>query len=294
LGRRRPILLSRLAFVYFLLLIRIKEVPFGFATGNHDYRSSTGNNPGQGVYKPGNYDKAKNFLQTIYKLQPDYGPQFITDKNGVPISPFLSYKSFTIGNVKFIALNVPLGLPEIDAEFEATKNFIAQNNDSLIIINSHTFDSWGSAPDNRKLTDLYMNNKNIFMVLWGHNPSQVDSQGGFAPIPGEVISRGSNIDVFKYRFDYQEGAPYNCNVNNGNNMPQHPLIRIYSFSLDETNKMLSWQAYDVQAWNPSNPVYANSAWANARDRINRGQDVAPLGAKASINISNYMSHKAKH
>lgn len=269
-----------------------KEVPFGFATGNHDYRSSTGNNPGQGVYKPGNYDKAKNFLQTIYKLQPDYGPQFITDKNGVPISPFLSYKNFSIGNVKFIALNVPLGLPEIDSEFQATKDFIANNKDALIILNSHTFDAWGSAPDNGKLADLYLKNKNVFKVLWGHDPGQVNSQGGFTPIPSQIISRGSNIpDAFKYRFDYQEGAPYNCN---GNNMPQHPLIRIYSFSLDETNKTLTWQAYDVQSWNPSNQVYASPAWANAKDRINHGQDVTPLGAKVAITISNYISQKASY
>ncbi|RUR04032.1 hypothetical protein [Legionella sp. km772] len=233
-----------------------------------------------------NYDNAKNFLQTIYKLQPDYGPQFITDKNGVEISPFLSYKKFTIANVKFIALNVPLGLGGINSEYQAVQDFISNNKDSLIIISSHTFDAWDSAP---QIKDLYLKNKNVFMVLWGHVQNPVFPDGGFAQLPGETISRTSMPNVFKYMFDYQEGNPYNCST--AANMPQHPLIRIYSFSLDETNKMLSWQPYDVQAWNPSNPVYSNQAWDKAKARINHGPEISPVGNKITINISDYISSK---
>ena len=260
------------------------NVPFGFATGNHDY---SGNGPGQGVYQPGNYDQAKDFLQTIYTQQGSYAPQFIAVSNEAS-SPFLAYKNFTIGHIKFIALNLPLGLPGNDAEFQTTQDFISKNQDSLIILNSHTFDSWGSSPNNEKLAQLYLNNKNVFMVLWGHEPSPVYPNGGFASIPGETISRASNMpSVFKYRFDYQEGANYSCS---GSNMPQHPLLRIYSFSLDETNKTLTWQAYDVQSWNIQNSVYNDPAWDNAKNRINLGsKDITLLpNSQVTMDISKYI------
>ena len=260
------------------------KIPLGFATGNHDY---TGNGPGQGVYQPGNYDRAKDFLTSIYQEQGDYAPKFVPDSQGNPMSPFITYSSFTVGNQSFTALNVPLGMPINDAEFQATQNFIASHSDSLFIINSHTFDGWPSSPMNGKLAQLYQNNKNIFMVLWGHEPSGVDKNGGFAPTPGEIISRSNNYPkIYKYRFDYQESGPYNCN---GGNMPQHPLVRAYAFTLDQTNKTLTWQPYDVQAWNVNNAVYKDPAWKNAQSRINLGdKDIKPLdNSKISIKISDY-------
>ncbi len=111
------------------------KIPFGFATGNHDY---TGTGPGHGIYQPGNYEQAKDFLTSIYALQGTSASQFVP---GTP-PPFSTYKRFTIGNVKFIALNVPFGLPESGTEFKAVQDFIKSNPDSLIILNSHMYYGW--------------------------------------------------------------------------------------------------------------------------------------------------------
>lgn len=262
------------------------KIPLGFATGNHDY---TGNGPGQGAYKPVNYDRAKDFLTNIYQQQGDYAPKYVPDSQGNPMSPFITYSNFNVGTQKFTALNLPLGMPADNDQFTATQNFIANNPDALFIINSHTFDGWASAPQNEKLAQLYQNNKNVFMVLWGHDPSGVDSNGGFSLIPGQVISRPNNFpQAYKYRFDYQEGAPYNCQ---GANMPQHPLVRIYTFTLDQTNQTLTWQAYDVQAWNVNNPVYNDGAWSSAQDRIKLGgSDIKLLdNSKVTIKVGDYIN-----
>ncbi len=270
-----------------------KEIPLGFATGNHDY---TGTGPGHGIYNENNYQDAKAFLTKMYSEQKNadqiaYGPKYLP---GSVLSPFVTYSEFTVGNQKVVALNLAFGLPA-DLKYNAVQDFIASNKDALFIISSHTFDGWDSAPTNSKLADLYNNNKNVFMVLWGHVPSNVNVDSSFQPIAGETISRNSMSPVYKYRYDFQEGGPYDCSP--ASNMPQHPLVRIYAFTLDSDNKTLSWQPYDAQAWNPKNKVYDNKIWQKAKDNpdsnINKGyEDVTPLGPKVTINFQDYINNNS--
>lgn len=89
------------------------RIPLGFTAGNHDYASKDGG-AGNGVYQSPNDDSAQIFLSTIYQQQGSYAPRRISSA-----SPFLTDTRFTVDNVKFIALNVPYGLPTSPTELQA-------------------------------------------------------------------------------------------------------------------------------------------------------------------------------
>jgi hypothetical protein len=210
-----------------------KFIPNGFAIGNHDPRNAHSKDPyGNGDFKPETTLESYAFLKSRNSLaQNPHG--FIEDPQKKFTSPnyFVSYHQFQIENVKFIAVNIPFNLSaQAPAVASAVNQFINDNKNSLIILNSHVCDQ-GRA--------IAAGNKNVFMLVCGHDSSPVYPDGKYQLIPGTTIPNG-NTPAYSYRFDYQSGGK--------DNLPQHPLIRTYDFALDTEEGVLSWTVNDVQPW----------------------------------------------
>ncbi|MBA2648524.1 MAG: hypothetical protein H0U75_02805 [Legionella sp.] len=237
-------------------------IPYGFATGNHDYLWPVGHDgySDYSVVANNVITEVYSFLKLMYS-NPANGNTFIDDplytqgtlKNVYPSGQYylISYHEFNGTSksgkiIPFVALNLPYGLTGSPAGLAAVTKFIQETN-ALFILNVHTVEAIEYQPGG--FYALIANNKKIFMVLYGHDPSPVFQNGTYVPIDGITVARGVTPS-YQYRFDYQEGPPYTCVLNkDGPNLPQHPLLRTYEFTIDSPNSGdLSWKVNDVQAW----------------------------------------------
>ncbi|MCC2624603.1 MAG: hypothetical protein K0R14_476 [Burkholderiales bacterium] len=205
-------------------------IPFGFAVGNHDPRSYSviqDDFYGHGYMSPNTTVSVRAFLKKRYNnghnphqyidINKEYGDSYLLsfynlplDKTGVPLT----------------ILNLPIhfnlaGMSNLISTFITD----AKKSHRLIILNTHICE------------EAYplLDNENILMVLCGHDPNKVYTNGSYDKTEKIIVS---NKPV--YRFDYQAGLI--------SNLPQQPLVRYYDFTFDPRYLTLSWQANDVRAW----------------------------------------------
>lgn len=264
-------------------------IPFGFASGNHDYL--WGSTEGYGDYS--NLQALSvyyKFLKPLYETQNKNndefinGNQFISDPMHVGSPPKfpsdkyypISYRAFNIKGHNFVALNLPYGLTNSAAGMANVNSFI-DNTNALFILNIHTPAGTSFQP-NGSFTPLINSKKKIFMVLYGHDLNTVSRGLDYETAPIYKYRDQTSSPAYVYRFDYQERSPYVCspaNKENGSNMPQHPLIRVYEFNVDWPSEGdLSWRAKDIQAWT-DRPIYKTNYW-------NWGSGSAPTSATTKL------------
>ncbi|HSW69598.1 MAG TPA: hypothetical protein VLI69_05560 [Gammaproteobacteria bacterium] len=234
-------------------------IPYGFVTGNHDTQNAKpGGDPfGNGDFLPSTTQQAIAFFKSRYDSTPNNPHQSIDIPDIYPgINPqkfpdksyLISYYTFQVGDIHFIALNLPYVLSfshQAPLAADAVNKFIdSHQNDSLVIINSHDCGQ-GQA---------FAGHQNVFMVICGHAPSGISNTGTNAPIPALIVKPSPDRPVYVYRFDYQAiytGKPPSMS----DNLPQHPIIRTYDFTLNTSNKTLSWNATDIQPWVAENRTF---------------------------------------
>lgn len=237
------------------------KIPYGFVTGNHDTQNSVSSDLyGNGSLLPNTTQQATTFLKARYENKtnslhvsiniPDVFPTLNPSK--FPDNNYLiSYYTFQVAGINFIALNIPyvrdIGpvQPPLPLMTTAINNFIASHqSDALVIINSHVCAQGQN----------FANHKNVIMVVCGHDPTGVSPDGSYGISPGFTFKPSSGQLVYVYRFDYQ--ATYTGKPPSGsNNLPHHPLIRTYDFTLNSETGILSWNVTDIQPWVAENKEF---------------------------------------
>jgi hypothetical protein len=277
-----------------------KNIPYGFATGNHDYLWPVGKD-GYGDYtnKSGKtIDSAYKFLEYVYQ-NPNNGNEFIDDPlySGVyPSGKFylISYHKFNIKGHDFVALNLPYGLTASATGMQKVRDFIDATN-ALFILNVHT--PANTQYQSGRFDDaLVKQKKKIFLVLYGHDPDGVSRGTPYSAVPQMPSIRGdTSTPAYVFRFDYQDTPgdkkTYSCD-SAGSNMPQHPLLRTYDFTVDSPSEgWLTWTAQDVQAWT-SNSIYDKARnpywqWSTSDPRPLKAT-TKPYGTEYKIYMPDYL------
>lgn len=246
-------------------------IPYGFATGNHDYPWPQGSEGYSDYTHLQTLIPANDFLAVMYGGT-KHGNSFITDpifSKKYPDKPYylISYHQFVVDGLRFVALNLPFGVANSSAAMDEIQKFISAT-PALFILNIHT--PYAIKNQGIGFEPLIKANKKIFMVLYGHDPDVVYNNADFAPAYSTIIkaddpSKGrGNTPAYVYRYDYQQipRVKDRWGCDDLNNMPQHPLLRVYNFTVNAPNSGdLSWSAKDIQAWTATNPVYNSSKWA---------------------------------
>jgi len=251
-------------------------IPFGFAMGNHDPRSSDGSYYGHGILSSKTTVSVRAFLQNRYQHNPH---QYVDmSQYGYKDSSLMAYYDLPeaqTGGVSIRILNLPYNFGVSGFTNDLVK-FIQQNPHRLFILNTH------------KCDEAYplLNQSNVLMLLCGHDPAHVDTKGNY-----DITTKIAVSDKPVYRFDYQ--------ADDIHNLPQQPLVRFYDFSFDPVAKKLYWQANDVRAWTAGEVLnqkgldpdgFYDNAFFTYKIK-NNGWDTAnfpiisvPIGIKESIQL----------
>ena len=228
------------------------SVTLAGTTGNHDYHG-----PSAGAGHWDDKADAVQFLTTITNKHPS--PPLKLEGTDFPLT---SYKQFEAGGLQFIALFIPWGLPP--AQKAVIDEFIAHRPQVLFIILVHFRDECKSFTIDK--------HKNCFTLWEGHVPLGCYVNGNYDVFKPELVPRSQGGHAYIFRADWQDQGPWDCALA-GANLPQHPIFNVFSFEVAIDKATFTMFRAHVQAWNPNNPCYSNSTWAQAKARIAKGPEI---------------------
>ena len=215
-------------------------IPMGFAMGNHDPRAlsvdqSVAASYGHGDLSPNTTISVRKFMQARYNNSQYSGipthHYLNLNKYGFSDSYLLSYYEIPIkqtAGVPITILNLPYNFQTLPGLSTEINSFIHKQKRLIILVTHKCIEGKTSL----------MNNKNVLMLLCGHDPYPVNTNGNYTVTPPAIYA-GKKV----YQFDYQ-------GMGLSGNLPQQPLVRFYDFWLEHKNHkiFLHWRANDVRAW----------------------------------------------